>query len=151
MRKDRHRRVVERTLRAAVRRDRARTKILRISPFGPIEMTRQRIRPSLKRSVYKECPSCNGSGLVKSPESMAIEVVRKLLLRSHLEQVAKITVTVEEEVANYLNNKKRRELAKIEDDNKVQILVLSGEGLSPEYLKLDCADVQGREIKFATD
>jgi ribonuclease E len=151
MRKDRHRRVVERTLRDAVRRDRARTKILRISPFGLIEMTRQRIRPSLKRSVYKECPSCNGSGLVKSPESMAIEVVRKLLLRSHLEQVAKITVTVEEEVANYLNNKKRRELAKIEDDNKVQILVLSGEGLSPEYLKLDCADVQGREIKFATD
>ena len=54
-------------------------------------------------------------------------------------------------MATYLNNKKRRELAKIEDDNKVQILVLSGEGLSPEYLKLDCADVQGREIKFATD
>jgi ribonuclease E len=151
MRKDRNRRTVERTLRDAVRRDRARTKILRISPFGLIEMTRQRIRPSLKRSVYKECPSCNGSGLVKSPESMAIEVVRKLLLRSHLEHVARITVTVEEEVANYLNNKKRRELAKIEDDNKVQILVLSGEGLSPEYLKLDCADSHGREVKFAGD
>jgi ribonuclease E len=151
MRKDRHRRIVERTLRDAVRRDRARTKILRISPFGLIEMTRQRIRPSLKRSVYKECPSCNGSGLVKSPESMAIEVVRKLLLRSHLEQVAKITVTVEEEVANYLNNKKRRELAKIEDDNKVHVQVLSGEGLSPEYLKLECADTQGREIKFPTE
>jgi ribonuclease E len=148
MRKDRHQRVVERTLRDAVRRDRARTKILRTSPFGLIEMTRQRIRPSLKRSVYKECPACNGSGLVKSAESMAIEVVRKLLLRSHLEQVARITVTVEDEVANYLNNKKRRELAKIEDDNKVQIQVLSGEGLSPEYLKLDCLDANGREVKF---
>ncbi|HEY4234248.1 MAG TPA: Rne/Rng family ribonuclease [Lacipirellulaceae bacterium] len=148
MRKDRHQRTVERTLRDAVRRDRARTKILRTSPFGLIEMTRQRIRPSLKRSVYKECPACAGSGLVKSAESMAIEVVRKLLLRSHLEQVSKITVTVEEEVANYLNNKKRRELAKIEDDNKVQIQVLSGEGLSPEYLKLDCMDANGREVKF---
>jgi ribonuclease E len=148
MRKDRHQRTVERTLRDAVRRDRARTKILRTSPFGLIEMTRQRIRPSLKRSVYKECPACAGSGLVKSPESMAIEVVRKLLLRSHLEQVHKITVTVEEEVANYLNNKKRRELAKIEDDNKVQILVLSGEGLSPEYLKMDCLDANSREVKF---
>ena len=114
-------------------------------------MTRQRIRPSLKRSVYKECPACNGTGLVKSPESMAIEVVRKLLLRSHLEQVSKITVTVEEEVANYLNNKKRRELAKIEDDNNVQIQVLSGEGLSPEYLKIDCVDANGREVKFATE
>jgi ribonuclease E len=151
MRKDRHQRTVERTLRDAVRRDRARTKILRISPFGLIEMTRQRIRPSLKRSVYKECPACAGSGLVKSPESMAIEVVRKLLLRSHLEQVAKVTVTVEDEVANYLNNKKRRELAKIEDDNKVQILVLSGEGLSPEYLKMDCLDANGREVKFGTE
>ena len=81
MRKERHRRDVERTLRDAVKRDRARTKILRTSPFGLIEMTRQRIRPSLKRSVYKECPACGGSGLVKSAESMAIEVVRKLLLR----------------------------------------------------------------------
>jgi ribonuclease E len=114
-------------------------------------MTRQRIRPSLKRSVYKECPSCPGSGLVKSAESMAIEVVRKLLLRSHLEQVSRVTVTVEEEVANYLNNKKRRELAKIEDDNQVQIQVLSGEGLSPEYLKLDCFDANGREVKFPNE
>ena len=78
MRKERNRRNVERTLRDAVRRDRARTKILRTSPFGLIEMTRQRIRPSLKRSVYKECPACAGSGLVKSAESMAIEVIRKL-------------------------------------------------------------------------
>jgi ribonuclease E len=148
MRRDRHQRVVERTLRDAVRRDRARTKILRTSPFGLIEMTRQRIRPSLKRSVYKECPSCNGSGLVKSAESMAIEVVRKLLLRSHLEQVSRISVTVEEEVANYLNNKKRRELAKIEDDNKVQIQIVSGEGLSPEFLKMEFLDANGREVRF---
>ncbi len=148
MRKDRHQRDVERTLRDAVRRDRARTKILRTSPFGLIEMTRQRIRPSLKRSVYKECPSCAGSGQVKSAESMAIEVVRKLLLRTHLEQVSKVTVTVEEEVALYLNNKKRRELAKIEDENTVQIQIVSGEGLSPEYLKLDCFDANSREVKF---
>jgi ribonuclease E len=150
MRKDRHQREVERTLRDAVRRDRARTKILRTSPFGLIEMTRQRIRPSLKRSVYKECPSCWGSGQVKSAESMAIEVVRTLLLRTHLEQVSKVTVTVEEEVANYLNNKKRRELAKIEDTNNVQIQILSGEGLSPEFLKLDCFDANGREVKFSS-
>ena len=61
MRKERHRRGVERALRDAVKRDRARTKILRTSPFGLIEMTRQRIRPSLKRSVYKDCPGCSGT------------------------------------------------------------------------------------------
>jgi ribonuclease E len=148
MRKEKHRRGVERTLRDAVRRDRARTKILRTSPFGLIEMTRQRIRPSIKRSVYKECPACGGTGLVKSAESMAIEVVRKLILRSHSEQVARITVTVEEEVANYLNNKKRRDLVQIEQENNVELQIVSGEGLSPEYLKIDCADKAGRELKF---
>jgi ribonuclease E len=149
MRKERNRRGVERTLRDAVKRDRARTKILRTSPFGLIEMTRQRIRPSIKRSVYKECPSCGGTGLVKSSESMAIEVVRKLLNRSHSNQVARITVTVEEEVANYLNNKKRRELVALEQENSVEVQVVSGEGLSPEYLKIDCVDTNGREVRFA--
>jgi ribonuclease E len=149
MRKERNRRNVERTLRDAVRRDRARTKILRTSPFGLIEMTRQRIRPSIKRSVYKECPSCSGSGLVKSAESMAIEVVRKLLQYTHSNQVARVIVTVEEEVANYLNNKKRRDLVQLEQDNSVEVQVVSGEGLSPEYLKIDCQDANGREVRIA--
>ena len=146
MRKDRHRRVVERTLRDAVKRDRARTKILRTSPFGLIEMTRQRIRPSLKRSVYKECPGCSGSGLVKSAESMAIEVIRKLLMCSQKESIAKITVTVEEEVASYLNNRKRRDLMHLEDEYQLQALVVSREGLSPEFVKIECVDATGREV-----
>jgi ribonuclease E len=149
MRKERNRRSVEHTLRDAVKRDRARTKILRTSPFGLIEMTRQRIRPSIKRSVYKECPACNGSGLVKSAESMAIEVVRKLLMCAHTTGVARITVTVEEEVASYLNNKKRRDLVQLEQDSNVEVQVVSGEGLSPEYLKVDCVDSNGREVRIA--
>ena len=80
MHKERHRRAVERALRDAVRRDRARTKILRTSPFGLVEMTRQRIRPSLKRSAYQDCPCCRGSAVVKTPESMAIDVVRTLIV-----------------------------------------------------------------------
>jgi ribonuclease E len=151
MRKERNRRTVEHTLRDAVKRDRARTKILRTSPFGLIEMTRQRIRPSIKRSVYKECPACNGSGLVKSAESMAIEVVRKLIMYAHTSQVARITVTVEEEVASYLNNKKRRELVQLEQDSNVEVQVVSGEGLSPEYLKFECVDANGREVRIADE
>jgi ribonuclease E len=110
-------------------------------------MTRQRIRPSIKRSVYKECPSCGGTGLVKSAESMAIEVVRKLIMCSHTPQVARITVTVEEEVASYLNNKKRRDLVALEQENNVEVQVVSGEGLSPEFLKIDCVDANGREVR----
>jgi ribonuclease E len=149
MRKDRHRRTVEKTLRDAVRRDRARTKILRTSPFGLIEMTRQRIRPSLKRSVYKECPGCNGSGLVKSAESMAIEVIRKLLMCAQHERITRITVSVEEEVASYLNNRKRRSLTQLEDDHNLQVLVMSREDVSPEHLKFECVDATGREVKVA--
>jgi ribonuclease E len=131
-----------------MKRDRARAKILRTSPFGLIEMTRQRIRPSLKRSVYRECPACAGTGLVKSAESMAIDVLRRLMRTVHHERVAKVTVTVEEAVANYLNNRKRRELAKLEDDGGAMVLVLGKEGVSPEFLHLACEDEAGREVRL---
>ena len=148
MRRERYRRTVEHTLRDAVKRDRARTKILRTSPFGLIEMTRQRIRPSLKRSVYKECPGCAGSGLVKSAESMAIEVIRKLIMAAQQDRISKITVTVEEEVGTYLNNRKRRELTSLEDEHELQVLVLSREDVSPEFLKIEAEDNSGREVRL---
>jgi ribonuclease E len=148
MRKERHRRSVERALRDAVRRDRARTKILRTSPFGLIEMTRQRIRPSLNRSVFKDCPSCSGTGVVKTAESMAIEVVRLLWLAAPREEVARVAVTVEEEVATYLNNRKRRELSRLEDECHCVVQVYGKEGVSPEHLALECEDSQGRMIKI---
>ena len=150
MRKEKHRRNVERALRDAVKRDRARTKILRTSPFGLIEMTRQRIRPSLKRSVYKDCPSCVGSGVVKTAESMAIEVVRLLIMATQNQDVVKVSVTVADDVATYLNNKKRRELSRLEDENKISVQVFGIEGVSPEHLVIECHDAQGRELKIPT-
>jgi ribonuclease E len=148
MRKEKHRRNVERALRDAVKRDRARTKILRTSPFGLIEMTRQRIRPSLKRSVYKDCPGCTGSGVVKTAESMAIEVVRLLILATQHEDVAKVTITVADDVATYLNNKKRRELSRLEDEGKIAVQIFGLESVSPEHLVVECHDSQGRELKI---
>src|SRR5436853_6395136 len=85
MRDDKHRRGVEKAMRDAVRRDRARTKILKISQFGIIEMTRQRIRPSLKRSIYQECAHCRNTGQVKTTESMSIDVMRMIQLAAHRE------------------------------------------------------------------
>jgi len=148
MRKDKHRRGLERSLRDYLKRDRARTKILRTSPFGLIEMTRQRIRPSLKRSAFRECPACHGTGLVKTAESMALEVVRLLLLASHRSEVAKISVTVADEVATYLNNRKRRELSQFEDEGEMMIHVYGREGVMPEYLLIECEDESGRPVKF---
>ena len=148
MRKEKHRRGVEHALRDAVKRDRARTKILRTSPFGLIEMTRQRIRPSLKRSVYRDCPVCYGKGVVKTAESMAIEVMRLLILAGQDQRIVRATVRVAEEVVAYLNNRKRRELARIELDGNLTIQILSGEPNSPEFLEIDCRDTEAREIQL---
>src|SRR5437588_8046146 len=104
MREEKHRRGVERAMRDAVRRDRARTKILKISQFGIIEMTRQRIRPSLKRSVYQDCAHCKGTGQVKTCESMSIDVMRMVQLAAHHENVARIDIRVAADVAHYLLN-----------------------------------------------
>ena len=151
MRKDKHRRGVERALRESVRRDRARTKILRTSPFGLIEMTRQRIRPSLKRSVFSECPCCTGSGLVKSAESMAIEVLRKLMLGSQKQGIAKLRVTVSADVATYLNNRKRHELARLEEDSNFRVEILGNGAVSPEHLEIRCEDGNGRPLSLSWD
>src|SRR5439155_11587196 len=110
MREDRHRRGVEKALRDAVRRDRARTKILRISQFGLIEMTRQRIRPSLKRSAFSECSHCKGTGHVKTGESVSIEVMRMLQLAVNRAHITRIDIRVHDEVAQYLLNRKRKEI-----------------------------------------
>jgi ribonuclease E len=150
MRRERHRRGVERALRDAMKRDRARTKILRTSPFGLIEMTRQRIRPSINRSVYSSCPCCTGRGMVKTAESMAIEVVRMLMLASHQPNISRVTVRVNHEVATYLNNRKRRELAMLEEDGKMAVQILGGDGLFPEHLELDCRDNEGRQLTLPT-
>ncbi|MBS0209073.1 MAG: Rne/Rng family ribonuclease [Planctomycetes bacterium] len=148
MRRERHRRGVERALADAVKRDRARTKILRTSPFGLIEMTRQRIRPSLKRSLFRNCTSCTGTGVVKTAESMAIESVRLLIMACQLPDIARVTVTVFDEVATYLNNRKRRELTQLEEDHKVNIQIMGREAVAPEHLVVECFDALGRELKF---
>jgi ribonuclease E len=146
MRRERHRRGLERALRDAMKRDRARTKILRTSPFGLVEMTRQRIRPSLKRSVYGDCPCCAGRGVVKTAESMAIEVVRLLMLASQQPKIGRVTVRVNDEVATYLNNKKRREIMLLEDEAHMAVQILGSENHYPEHLELELRDVEGREI-----
>ena len=146
MRRESHRRKVENSLRDAMRRDRARTKILRTSPFGLIEMTRQRIRPSLKRSVYEDCPCCQGRAVVKTGESMAIEVVRVLMMACHQPKVKRITVRVNDKVAAYLNNKKRRDVMEIEEATGVVVQILGSEALFPEHFECDCRDDSGNMI-----
>jgi ribonuclease E len=149
MREEKHRRGVERAMREAVKRDRARTKILRISQFGIIEMTRQRIRPSLKRSVFQECPHCNGSGQVKTVESMSIEVMRMMQLAATRESITQIQVRVHEAVADYLLNRTRQEVVHLEGTAGTQIQINGLLAVSPEFLEFLCYDNNGNEIAFS--
>jgi len=148
MREEKHRRDVERALRDAVRRDRARTKILKISAFGIIEMTRQRIRPSLKRSVYQDCPHCHGTSQVKTCESMSIDVMRMLQLAAHRENIQRIHVRVQEDVANYLLNRKRKEITRLEESGSIQVTITAAVGVAPETLEFVCYDNNNNEVKF---
>jgi ribonuclease E len=148
MREEKHRRGVERAVREAVKRDRARTKVLKISAFGLIEMTRQRIRPSLKRSVYQECSHCRSTGQVKTTESMSIDVMRMIQLAAHRPNIARVQIKVADEVANYLLNKKRKEIARLEESGEIQVVVAGVLGASPETLDFLCYDNNNNEIKF---
>ena len=148
MRKEKYRRGVEKALHDAMKRDRARTKILRTSPFGLIEMTRQRIRPSLRKSIFRDCPTCTGTGTVKTAESMAIEVMRTLHLSESRDDVTRLTVTVHDEVATWINNRKRREITQFEDRTHIQLHVVGKDGVSPEHLVFDAWDTGGRSIRF---
>jgi ribonuclease E len=147
MREEKHRRGVEKALRDAIKRDRARTKVLKISQFGLIEMTRQRIRPSLKRSVYQDCPHCLSSGQVKTCESMSIDVMRMVQLAAHRENVHRIQIRVAEDVANYLLNKKRKDISRLEESADIQIQVTGLPGVAPETLEFVCLDNNNSEIK----
>ena len=149
MKEERHRRAVEQALRNALRRDRARTKILKTSSFGVIEMTRQRIRPSLKRSIYQDCPHCRASAFVKTSESMSIEVMRLFQLAAHRKAIRTLNAKVHIDVAQYLLNKKRREILQWEEVGQMQICITGMTGVSPEFLELQGLDNNGSEVKIA--
>src|SRR5690606_25204650 len=94
----------------------------------------------------QDCPCCTGRGIVKTAESMAIEVIRLLMLVRHREGVKRISVHVNSEVAAYLNNKKRRELADIENLGDLTLQVFGSESQFPEYLEIKCFDHNDRPL-----
>jgi Rne/Rng family ribonuclease len=123
MRNPRHRRDVEDRFAANLNSDRARTRTHPISQFGILEMTRQRMRPSLAKSVFMDCPACSGVGIVKNPESVALEAMRRLAVAMQRDAVAQIELTVSPDVAFHLLNRKRVGLVKLEQTYGKPVLV----------------------------
>lgn len=145
MRDLKHRRKIETRFRNNLRRDRARTRINSISQFGLLEMTRQRMRPSFRKSISIECPHCHGTGHVKSSETVAIEVMRKLALVMHHEPVSRIELTVSPDTAFQLLNNRRRQMVAMEQRFNCSVLVRVG-GNTIDYIGIIAYDERGTTL-----
>ncbi|MHC4394682.1 MAG: Rne/Rng family ribonuclease [Planctomycetota bacterium] len=148
MRNEKHRRGVEKAFREAAKADRARSKILRISRFGVVEMTRQRIRPSLQSTTYLACPHCGGRGFIKSHESLAIEIIRLLNLSASNKQIRRVELFVSPEVADHLQNAKRAAIAHIEQINDKCVVIHSTPNYTGEKHEIVCYNERGSVVKL---
>jgi ribonuclease E len=142
-----NRRHVEKALRDAFKGDKARQQMLHISKFGIVEMTRQRVQPSLERSTFMDCPYCKGTGILKHPESLALEVMRHLKLLTARDGVALIEVTAHPQLADYINNSKRGSLSDMETGSRRRIRVTSDATAPIDRVTYRCTDDHGAEVR----
>jgi ribonuclease E len=150
MAQEKHRRAIERRLADALKKHKERAKILRISRFGILEMTRQRQRPSFAKSVFQECARCGGSGRVKTPESAGLDVMRQIRLASHRSGVTSIDVSVSSLVATDLLNRKRHQITDLERATGQTIRIHAREDLNVGHVQVSCTDRRGREVPTAS-
>lgn len=123
MRENKHNSEVEKNLKNALKMDKARVNVGRISQFGIMEMSRQRIAKTLNDAIHLECPHCEGRGKVKSVEAMAVSFLRKVHAAAAKGTVAEVVGGLPLEVAYYLLNRKKRELTQIENDYEIEVTV----------------------------
>jgi ribonuclease E len=137
MEEHRHNAAVERRLKDAMRHDRARIQIGRISPFGLLELSRQRLRPSLLEASTQPCPHCNGTGHIRSTESTALHLLRAIEEEGMRRRTAEIKVVVASAVALYVLNQKRATLQQIEGRYGCHVTVDEDETLIPPAFRLE--------------
>ena len=124
MESQKNQRAVEDRVRDAVKQDRARIQIGRISRFGLLELSRQRLRPSIGESAHINCPRCSGMGSIRSVESMALALLRLIGEETRKERTVKVFAQLPVEVATYLMNEKREALHGIESKTHVQVVLV---------------------------
>ena len=137
MEDNRHIAQVERRLKEAMRTDRARIQIGRISPFGLLEMSRQRLRPSLEEVSSQKCPHCGGSGFIRSTESAALRVLRAIEEEGAKARASALKVAVPAGVAVYILNHKRATLTAIEQRHGLDIAFEPDDTLVPPNFRLE--------------
>ncbi len=127
-------RAVEDMLRDSVKMDRARIQLGRLSRFGLLELSRQRLRPALSETTHINCPRCSGMGNIRSVESMSLALLRLIGEEARKERTGRVTAQVPVDVATYLMNEKREQLRQIEVRDKVSLVIVPNQHmLTPAY------------------
>ncbi|WP_303905827.1 ribonuclease E, partial [Thiohalomonas denitrificans] len=132
----RNQREVENRLKEALKQDRARVQVGRISRFGLLEMSRQRLRPSLGESSQIVCPRCSGQGTIRGVESLALSILRILEEEAMKERTDKIQAQLPVDVATFLLNEKRSSIADIEQRQKVNVVLVPNIHLETPHYEL---------------
>jgi len=132
----RHQRDVEEKLKDALKLDRARVQIGRISRFGLLEMSRQRLRPSLGEATQIVCPRCEGHGRIRGVESLSLSALRLVEEHAMKDSTGQVLVQAPPTVANFLLNEKRRQLTEIEARHDVNVIVVADEKLETPHLEI---------------
>ncbi len=131
-----HQREVEDTLKEALKADRARVQVGRISRFGLLEMSRQRLRPSLGEATQILCPRCDGHGFIRSVESLSLSTLRLIEEHAMKDSTGQVLVQAPVSVANFLLNEKRASVVEIELRHKVHVVVVADDHLETPHLEI---------------
>lgn len=132
----RHQREVEQRMREALELDRARVQVGKISRFGLLEMSRQRLRPSLGETRSEVCPRCNGQGTIRGIESLALSIMRLIFEEASKDKTGEVRAIVPVTVATFLLNEKRKQLADIEARQEVNIVVLPSAHMETPHFEI---------------
>jgi ribonuclease E len=138
MKDHKHKSEVERALKNYVKPDKAKANIGKISKFGLMEMSRQRIRPSIESSSFEPCSHCKGKGMIPSTEMLALDFIRRLRLETLKVDISRVKGIVPHSVADYLLNKKRKEILDLETRRGLSITIEGNSAIIPGMGDIIC-------------
>jgi len=138
---------VERALKDAMRTDRARIQIGRISPFGLLEMSRQRLRPSIQEIHSEPCPHCAGTGIRRSADTTALAILRIIEEEAMRKRSTEVTMWIPTQVALFILNHKREMLARIEEDYELKVYLENDDTLIPPDYRMDRVRTDGKTVE----
>lgn len=129
MRSSKHQRAVEKAMRDAMKNDKARSSVGRLSDNGLLEINRQRLKKALQLRTYRPCPTCSGTGSIASPELVALNILRRIETRAVTGQLGGVRVELHPELADAIQNDRRQELAALEREFDIEVEIIAAAGL----------------------